>query len=96
MPTATLTSKGQITIPIEVRRALGIEAGDRIDFFEIEKGKYGLRPRTGSIMDMKGCLAGFSLPVTNAEMNDLMHQHALELDEATKTGAPHVADGEAA
>ena len=38
MPTATMTSKGQITIPIEVRKALGLDAGDKIDFVEIEKG----------------------------------------------------------
>jgi AbrB family looped-hinge helix DNA binding protein len=38
MPTATVTSKGQITIPIEVRIALGLDPGDKIDFVEIEKG----------------------------------------------------------
>jgi antitoxin PrlF len=30
--TATVTSKGQITIPREVRRELGLHAGDRVDF----------------------------------------------------------------
>ena len=29
MTTATLTSKGQITIPSDVRRRLGLESGDR-------------------------------------------------------------------
>jgi AbrB family looped-hinge helix DNA binding protein len=32
MSTATLTSKGQITIPAIVRSALGVEAGDRVEF----------------------------------------------------------------
>ena len=32
MTTATLTSKGQITIPVEVREALGVESGDRVEF----------------------------------------------------------------
>jgi antitoxin PrlF len=32
MPSATVTSKGQITIPVEVRDALGIKVGDRLDF----------------------------------------------------------------
>ncbi|MDZ4046209.1 MAG: AbrB/MazE/SpoVT family DNA-binding domain-containing protein, partial [Rhodoglobus sp.] len=31
MPTATVTSKGQVTIPAEVRERLGIEAGTRVD-----------------------------------------------------------------
>lgn len=32
MPNATLTSKGQVTIPAEVRRKLGLKTGDRIEF----------------------------------------------------------------
>ena len=30
--TATITSKGQVTIPIEVRKRLGLSEGDRIEF----------------------------------------------------------------
>ena len=32
MSTATMTSKGQITIPAVVRAALGVAAGDRVEF----------------------------------------------------------------
>jgi AbrB family looped-hinge helix DNA binding protein len=32
--TAKITSKGQITVPNEVRRALGVGAGDRLGFEE--------------------------------------------------------------
>jgi len=34
MTTATLTSKGQVTIPAKVRAGLGIEVGDQIEFME--------------------------------------------------------------
>ncbi len=44
MPTATITAKGQITIPIEIREALDLEAGDRIAFQEIAPGTYGFTP----------------------------------------------------
>lgn len=69
MPTATMTSKGQITIPIQVRMALGLDAGDKIDFFEIEKGQFAIKPRTASIMDMKGCFPKLGYVPTIEEMN---------------------------
>lgn len=41
--TATMTSKGQVTIPIEVRRRLGLKKGDRVAF-EMADGTATLRP----------------------------------------------------
>jgi AbrB family looped-hinge helix DNA binding protein len=35
MTTATLTTKGQITIPIDVRINLKVEAGDRVEFVQM-------------------------------------------------------------
>ena len=40
MAESTVTSKGQITIPVQVRTALGIDAGDRVEFVEIETGRF--------------------------------------------------------
>jgi AbrB family looped-hinge helix DNA binding protein len=60
MPSATLTSKGQLTIPVEVREALGLKTGDKIDFFESEDGTYSIQPKTGSLMEMHGILAKYS------------------------------------
>jgi antitoxin PrlF len=40
---ATLTSKGQITVPREVRRLLGVQAGDRL-LFESEGKGVVIRP----------------------------------------------------
>jgi AbrB family looped-hinge helix DNA binding protein len=31
-PTSTISSKGQVTVPVEVRRRLGVKAGDRIAY----------------------------------------------------------------
>jgi AbrB family looped-hinge helix DNA binding protein len=70
MATAALTSKGQITIPVEVRKRLGLKPGDRIGFIENENGEFVLKPKTGSIMDMEGILKWTGKPVTIEEMNE--------------------------
>ena len=38
MPTATLTSKGQVTIPLEIRHALGLHTGATLDFVQDQDG----------------------------------------------------------
>jgi antitoxin PrlF len=38
MASATLTSKGQVTLPKSARERLGVEAGDRLEFIELEQG----------------------------------------------------------
>lgn len=96
MPTATVTSKGQITIPVEVRKVLGLKPGTQVDFRATEKGEFTLRARTGSIRDMRGCLAGLELPKTDEEMNGLIQKRAAELDAATKSDARVISGGEAA
>jgi AbrB family looped-hinge helix DNA binding protein len=70
MATATVTSQGQITIPLEVRKKPGIKPGDRVRFIEGENGEFILKPKTGSLMDMKGCLHWTGKPVTIEEMNE--------------------------
>ena len=85
MATAAVTSKGQITIPVEVRKKLGLKPGDRVRFIEGEKGEYVLKPKdeaaepkaefvfkpkTGTIMDMLGCIHWTGKSVTIKEMNE--------------------------
>ena len=97
MPTATVTSKGQITIPVQVRKALGLKPGVRNDFYEIEDGEYAFRPKNRSIMEMEGCLPKLDHVPTIEEMNQAVLDHAAELDAATRSDAyARVSDGEAA
>jgi hypothetical protein len=65
-------------------------------FFPNAAGDFIIRTRAGSIMDLRGILAGFDIPKTDEEMNELIHQRAFELDEATKSGATLASDEEAA
>lgn len=96
MPTAKITSKGQITIPIEVREKLKLKTGDKVDFFE-EDGRYVFQPRTaavkkGSIKEMRGILKKMGLvpdgsPVSIEAMHQAILDRAAELDDATKSEA---------
>jgi AbrB family looped-hinge helix DNA binding protein len=69
MPTATMTSKGQITIPAIVRAALGVEAGDRVEFVEVEPGRFELVAATQPVTALKGLVRKPVLPVTVSAMN---------------------------
>jgi len=55
MPTSTITAKGQITIPKEIRKALGLKTADRLLFLE-EKGRVILYPVRGNILDVHGTI----------------------------------------
>lgn len=69
MPTATVTSKGQITIPKEVREGLGIDAGDRVEFIEEGKGAYRIVAATRDVRALKGIIARPARPVSVEQMN---------------------------
>jgi antitoxin PrlF len=56
MPTATLTTKGQITIPKAVRDRLCLRTGQRLEFQFDPKGQLVLTPRTRDIRALKGIL----------------------------------------
>ncbi len=42
-PSSTISSKGQVTIPVEIRHRLGLKEGDRVEFV-FEEGRTFLRP----------------------------------------------------
>lgn len=70
MSTATLTSKGQITIPAVVRAALGVEAGDRVEFVQVEPGHFQLVAATQSVTALKGLVRRPVKPVSIETMNE--------------------------
>lgn len=69
MSTATLTSKGQVTIPAAVRAALGVDAGDRVEFVQVEPGRFELVAATQSVTALKGLVRKPAKPVTIEAMN---------------------------
>jgi antitoxin PrlF len=76
MPTAVLTSKGQITIPKPVREGLGVETGDRVEFVELQKGVYTVVAATRDVRELKGMIPKPARPVSVEEMNRAIRRHA--------------------
>ncbi|MGA2861428.1 MAG: AbrB/MazE/SpoVT family DNA-binding domain-containing protein [Steroidobacteraceae bacterium] len=68
MATATITSKGQITLPKAVRTKLGLEAGHRVEFIETDAG-FLVKPATRDIRLLKGILPKPRRAVTIEDMN---------------------------
>lgn len=69
MPTATLTSKGQITIPAAVRAAMGLDTGSRVEFVDTGNGRFAIVAATSSVTALKGMLAKPAKPVSIEQMN---------------------------
>jgi len=70
MPTATLTSKGQITVPQAVRRALGLHAGTKVDFVPIADGFKVVSLHQGEASRLKGRFAGRAAAAVSIEAMD--------------------------
>lgn len=69
MPTATVTSKGQVTLPIETRRKLRIGPGTKLEFFENAAGQTVIEPKRGDIRDLKGIVKYKGPPKTLEEID---------------------------
>ncbi|MEO5923401.1 MAG: type II toxin-antitoxin system PrlF family antitoxin [Bryobacteraceae bacterium] len=56
MTTSTLTSKGQLTIPKEVRDQLQLKAGQKIEFRVVSDGQVLMRARNRNVTALKGVI----------------------------------------
>lgn len=78
MPTATLTSKGRITVPQSVRRALGLQAGTKLDFVPTEDGFKVVALRAAEV-SLNGRFAGRAQrSVSVADMDEAIAAEASE------------------
>jgi len=53
MSIATITSKGQLTLPLDVRKQLGLQKSDRVQI-SVENGEAILKPLKSTILDQAG------------------------------------------
>jgi antitoxin PrlF len=70
MSTAVMTSKGQVTIPLEVRKKLGLDQGDRVDFVDLGNNQFGIMAAVEDVTSLKGLLRKPATPVSVAAMNE--------------------------
>ncbi len=66
---STVTVKGQVTIPIEVRRLLGVKPHDKV-VFRIEDGRVELQPTTMSLEDTFGAVTPLQRPEDFSSQRD--------------------------
>jgi len=71
MPTATVTSKGQVTIPKAIRDVLHIDAGDQVDFVLTDHGDVVVRGVSTDVRSLRGLFKrSRRRPVTIEEMDE--------------------------
>jgi antitoxin PrlF len=56
MAVATLTSKGQLTLPIELRNKMNLQAGSKVEFVEVSDGDWRIQAQSGNITSLRGIL----------------------------------------
>lgn len=79
MPSATLTSKGQLTLPKAIRDRLRLGAGDRVDFVVDDDGTVVLRPATADVRELKGFLHRKGIKRLSVEaMNAVIRRRATD------------------
>ena len=65
----TITTKGQVTIPAEIRRLLEIEPGDEV-IFRVREGTVELQPVAMTLEDAFGAVTPRSQPEDLADLRD--------------------------
>ncbi len=73
---ATITSKGQVTLPKPIRDKLHLEPGDRIDFLLDDDGCLRVEPVTASVTQLKGMVPRPDVPITLEQMDEAISRAA--------------------
>lgn len=78
MATATITAKGQTTIPKSVRDRLHLGPGDRVEFIIQDDGTALMVPATLSLAELKASIPSPERALSLAEMDEAARRHAAE------------------
>ena len=76
---STISSKGQVTIPSEVRKYLGIKTNDKIAFVIDSEGTVRLRvPRYQNIASLRGAAGTLKKPLSWEQMQEIAQEDRLK------------------
>jgi antitoxin PrlF len=67
--TATVTAKGQVTLPVEVRRRLGLRAGSKLEFIVIDDERLEAIPVSETVSSLKGMVPKPKRPLSLTDMD---------------------------
>lgn len=79
----TMSSKGQVTVPAEARKALGIEPQDRF-IFRLVDGKLEITPLPMTFAQLRGSIPALATPLDDEEMMRIAQED--RLDEMIREG----------
>ncbi len=76
-PISTITSKGQVTIPKDVRDALHLLSGDKVEFVRNDADEIIIKPLTKTSTELAGLLSKYAKPkpVSVEMMNQLVKEN---------------------
>jgi AbrB family looped-hinge helix DNA binding protein len=85
MATATMTSKGQLTVPKEIRDRLGLKPGDKVELVPSGDDRVVMRKRrTIELKELFGILPKGTVPLTLEEIDDAIAAHVIEEDRRSR------------
>ena len=75
--TATVTAKGQVTLPVEVRRRLGLKPGSKLEFIVIDDDRLEAIPVSETVSSLKGMVPKPRKTLSLADMDRAIAKGAL-------------------
>jgi AbrB family looped-hinge helix DNA binding protein len=80
---STITSKGQVTIPAEIRRRLGLRQGDKLSFVIEDDGRIELKmPEYPTVASLAGAAVSLPEPMSWAQMREIAREDRFDAKHA--------------
>jgi antitoxin PrlF len=71
---AKITSKGQITLPARLRKALALEPGDQVVFVEESDGSFRIETKRSTLADLRGIIKHGRVGITRERIEAMIEE----------------------